>query len=373
MREGMKHQRPPLWLLFVVLVSTAVRGQEGSCMNATTLWGMLIREEESTPGMIRICPNTTLSLTGNDTVSISTSLVVTCGETGTYDNNCTLDGGNTQVIIAGKNTTVEIHGLNFQRSNHTSVQVAATGDSSVYFKDCIWEGHRGETVFLSGEQSNMTTVEVDPESNTTLDELEPEGDENATEILGNGTATTLEVGDAQNASVMNGTDEFLGEDGHGIVSTEPSSGDAGNSTGALNATLDTDNGELLPEEFRSNSTSGNSTEGSGNSTDEEQLLQDGQGIFSADPAIPPPEPEPIPSESNGPPLQPPLQEDAVDNPTVIDGTDGSGLSALTNGRKRKPRSSSRRRLQSATNISVTLENCLFLVSNPTSVSSGIIC
>jgi hypothetical protein len=104
--------------------------------------------------VVTLCPDAVFDLTG-DPLTISQSVILKCGEDGSFLNNCTFDGGDHQVIVKGDLSSIEFEGLTFQFSEQASVSITAT-DSSVTFFDCLWRYHVGDTIVVIGEAYDVT-------------------------------------------------------------------------------------------------------------------------------------------------------------------------------------------------------------------------
>jgi hypothetical protein len=152
--------------------------------------------------VVTLCPDAAFDLTV-EPLTISQSVILKCGEDGSFLNNCTFDGGDHQIIVEGDLASIEFQGLTFQFSEQTSVSILAT-DSSVTFFDCLWRYHVGDTIVVIGEAysviGNITTT-LHTDSNWTDANGNVTGSTNSSELFNH----TDVLGDPEGAMLANGT------------------------------------------------------------------------------------------------------------------------------------------------------------------------
>ena len=166
-------------------------GLTAGYMNVTDLRSDLLLENGA--AVVTLCPDAVFDLTG-EPLTITQSVILKCGEDGSFLNNCTFDGGDHQVIVEGDQASIEFHGLAFQFSEQTSVSIIAM-DSSVTFVDCLWRYHVGDTIVAIGEVRDGNATTANHTVSNWTDSTDSSGLFNETEVLG----------DPEGAMLANGT------------------------------------------------------------------------------------------------------------------------------------------------------------------------
>lgn len=95
----------------------------------------------------QICPDTVLMVDDSDP-----ELLVTKSNTHIYCNNCTISGGQVQVIIKLSPQNVRFQGITFSGAKQGSIIAAGRKDASAVFLDCIFDSDRGFTIVTSSYQ-----------------------------------------------------------------------------------------------------------------------------------------------------------------------------------------------------------------------------
>ena len=148
----------PVFRFSVVLYGLAATAQ-APCYSDLTQMGMdIAAKDQFAVEDYVLCPNTFFNMDDLDDdsgISIRQNMRVLCGEDGSWENNCTLQGGNVQVrgeILSGvpdhEKTNVFLSGLTFQDARVNAVTIVTPGD--VTFSDCVFQVSKSSTrnVFL---------------------------------------------------------------------------------------------------------------------------------------------------------------------------------------------------------------------------------
>jgi hypothetical protein len=186
-----------LWAFFVIdslgQQTGLIMCDDGETMGYTDITelrnDLLIPEGE---GVFTLCPDSVFDLTA-EPLTVSHSVVLKCGENGSFFDNCIFEGGKNQVIIEGDLAFIEFHGLIFQLSNQTSILIVAN-DSFVTFSECLWRDHVGDSLVLIVEAPPFSGGIVVPDGDDDFDNT-TDLQLNSTDANSTGTLLTNNTGD----------------------------------------------------------------------------------------------------------------------------------------------------------------------------------
>ena len=90
-----------------------------------------------------ICAGSSMDLTNADPrdfpiVIRESSTTIKCGKSGSRADNCTLLGGQDQVLIKGNVTDIRFEGIIFAQSTRVSIGALGTSGAVAWFDDCEW-------------------------------------------------------------------------------------------------------------------------------------------------------------------------------------------------------------------------------------------
>jgi hypothetical protein len=93
-----------------------------------------------------LCDDSTID--ANAPILIENDAAVQCGVGGSYDNNCTITGGESHFILKGSAMSVSFAGIHFEKAEAISIRAFAASDSRAIFSHCTWAAHLGPAVVL---------------------------------------------------------------------------------------------------------------------------------------------------------------------------------------------------------------------------------
>eukprot|EP00546_Thalassionema_frauenfeldii_P021429 CAMPEP_0178905360 /NCGR_PEP_ID=MMETSP0786-20121207/6234_1 /TAXON_ID=186022 /ORGANISM="Thalassionema frauenfeldii, Strain CCMP 1798" /LENGTH=191 /DNA_ID=CAMNT_0020576963 /DNA_START=171 /DNA_END=742 /DNA_ORIENTATION=+ len=99
-------------------------------------------------GYFTLCPNSTLDLKDGPLL-IRKSVTLRCGDQKDLTGECTLEGGERQLIINGEIAVIQVNDIKFQNATQASVSVIAQS-SFVNFRRCSWIDNTGFSVVYLG-------------------------------------------------------------------------------------------------------------------------------------------------------------------------------------------------------------------------------
>mmetsp|Transcript_21433 Transcript_21433/g.32391 ORF Transcript_21433/g.32391 Transcript_21433/m.32391 type:complete len:2216 (+) Transcript_21433:145-6792(+) len=113
-------------------------------------WKELLRRMDKSAGgeSFVLCPKSRFLLEdANRPLYINENdIVVRCGPDGKHDNECSIIGGELQVIINGTASGVRFEGVTFSNSTDTSIAALGGSEASATFDGCEFSGHSGSAV-----------------------------------------------------------------------------------------------------------------------------------------------------------------------------------------------------------------------------------
>jgi hypothetical protein len=121
---------------------------------------------ESSYTMI-LCPFTTFDAAPTALKPILNNVTISCGTTGTVDQNCIFNGGMQHVQVQESTvatypiTTVTIAGITFQQFSGTAISGQAAAPATVVLRNCIWQDFSTNQVILIRGDNPMTVVVED--------------------------------------------------------------------------------------------------------------------------------------------------------------------------------------------------------------------
>lgn len=92
-------------------------------------------------GEFRICPGTVFNLDlFLPPITIeSDNIQITCGHSGSRQDECRVIGGETQFIILDSASGVKFSGLTFDSAYKIAVVAGGNADAEATFEDCVWQ------------------------------------------------------------------------------------------------------------------------------------------------------------------------------------------------------------------------------------------
>jgi hypothetical protein len=66
------------------------------------------------------------------------STAIKCGKDGSRDDDCTVFGGEDQVVITGRVSAISFEGIKFVESTRVSIAALGSSEAAVSFTDCEW-------------------------------------------------------------------------------------------------------------------------------------------------------------------------------------------------------------------------------------------
>ena len=116
------------------------------CYSNWTLLSRAVQAPTDTREFV-ICAGSLLDLTNADPgdypiVIRESSTTMKCGKTGSRADNCTILGGQDQVLIQGNVTDIRFKGIIFAQSTRVSIGALGTSGAVAWFDDCAWSVSR---------------------------------------------------------------------------------------------------------------------------------------------------------------------------------------------------------------------------------------
>ena len=108
------------------------------------------------PYVMTLCPGVVFDAVGNHTLRpLLNDVEFVCGQSGSVAQNCTIDGGNRQVVVADSTVqgysinSVTFMGITFNGfQGDSSSTITASSPAQVNYNNCIWQVNMSENVVL---------------------------------------------------------------------------------------------------------------------------------------------------------------------------------------------------------------------------------
>jgi hypothetical protein len=71
-------------------------------------------------------------------------LTIQCGTSGTLDQNCTIQSGESHFWLRGDVGDITFNGIRFEQADQTSILAYASSSSTATFTDCVWSNNEGQ-------------------------------------------------------------------------------------------------------------------------------------------------------------------------------------------------------------------------------------
>lgn len=141
-------------------------------------WDTLVADIKAALQVVILCANTTIEIPNNTPLILdSNNTVLQCGTMGLRTDECVLNGGSDQLLIAASG--IEIVGVTFVGSSRVSVRGEADHNSITYFRDCVFQGHSGvaviwidrdaESILSSSKDLTLSGIEPSMASSMNVD------------------------------------------------------------------------------------------------------------------------------------------------------------------------------------------------------------
>lgn len=117
--------------------------EDGTCYPDWTSLSRAVRTPSSNGGEFIICAGAILNLDESEPGDVpmrirQSSIAIKCGKDGSSDNDCTVSGGEDQVVITGRVRAISFEGVKFVESTRVSIAALGSSAAAVSFIDCEW-------------------------------------------------------------------------------------------------------------------------------------------------------------------------------------------------------------------------------------------